>query len=102
MRPAAQIQASIELLEQIDANRRPADRVLAHYFKQRRYIGAKDKKAIAELFYAVVRERLSLEFLLKQVSLEASPRLLIAAHLSAQGTNLEQVLGYTKLWGCAI
>lgn len=90
MQPAAQIQASIELLEKLTENRRPADRVLAHYFKQRRYIGAKDKKAIAEQFYAVVRTKMSLEYLLKQVSLDASPRLLVAANLVLEGTDLSQ------------
>jgi len=43
MRPPAQIQAAIELLEQIETERRPADRMLSAYYRAHRYIGSKDK-----------------------------------------------------------
>ena len=59
MTPAARVQASIELLEQvIDAARRegaPADRLISAYFKQRRYAGSKDRRAVRELVYRAIR-----------------------------------------------
>ena len=59
MTPAARVQAAIELLDQIiDAARRkgaPADRLIAAYFKQRRYAGSKDRRAVRELVYGAVR-----------------------------------------------
>jgi 16S rRNA (cytosine967-C5)-methyltransferase len=59
MTPAARIQAAIELLDQIIAaastNGPPADRVLSEGFRQRRYAGSKDRRAIRELVYGAIR-----------------------------------------------
>ncbi|HSG34071.1 MAG TPA: RsmB/NOP family class I SAM-dependent RNA methyltransferase [Sphingomonadaceae bacterium] len=59
MTPAARVQAAIELLDQIIAAARdngpPADRILAEGFRQRRYAGSKDRRAIRELVYAAIR-----------------------------------------------
>ncbi|MFL0356422.1 RsmB/NOP family class I SAM-dependent RNA methyltransferase [Erythrobacter sp. GH1-10] len=59
MTPAARVQAAIELLDQvIDAAKRegaPADRLIAAYFKQRRYAGSKDRRAVRELVYRAIR-----------------------------------------------
>lgn len=59
MTPAARVQAAIELLDQIidaaKAKGAPADRLIASYFKQRRYAGSKDRRAVRELVYAAVR-----------------------------------------------
>ncbi len=59
MRPSARVQAAIELLDSIiDAavnGGAPADRLIAEYFKQRRYAGSKDRRAVRELVYAAIR-----------------------------------------------
>jgi 16S rRNA (cytosine967-C5)-methyltransferase len=59
MTPAARVQAAIELLDQIITAARgkgaPADRLIADYFRQRRYAGSKDRRAVRELVYAVIR-----------------------------------------------
>lgn len=59
MTPAARVQAAVELLDAIIAAARdrgpPADRLIADYFKQRRYAGSKDRRAVRELVYAAVR-----------------------------------------------
>ncbi len=59
MRPAARVQAAIELLDTIiDCARRkaaPADRLISEYFKARRYAGSKDRRAIRELVYRAIR-----------------------------------------------
>lgn len=85
MRPPAHIQATIELLDQIEESRFPADRVMASYFRSRRYIGSKDKFAISEHFYSVLRQRLSLAYLLDQFEIEIDSRSLMAATLRLQG-----------------
>ena len=89
MKASAHIQACIELLDQIQHNTTPADRILAQYFKQRRYIGAKDKAAIAERFYTVLRNKLSYQYLLSVLALGEHSRLLVAAMLHTQGESLE-------------
>lgn len=47
MTPAARLQAVIDLLTEIDETPRPADAVMSAYFRNRRYIGSKDRTAIA-------------------------------------------------------
>lgn len=91
MRPAAHAQATIELLDLLSADGYPADRTMAQYFKQRRYIGSKDKKAVSGQFYAVLRNRLSLQYLLTEVGLQPSSRLLVAAYLRTLGQATEEV-----------
>ena len=59
MRPAARVQAAIELLDAVIAaacgNGPPADRLIAEGFRQRRYAGSKDRRAIRELVYGAIR-----------------------------------------------
>lgn len=59
MTPGARVQAAIELLDAIIEAARgggaPADRLIAAYFKARRYAGSKDRRAVRELVYRAVR-----------------------------------------------
>lgn len=59
MTPAARLAAVIELLDQILLNARDegasADVLIANYFRRRRYAGSKDRAAIREIVYDVVR-----------------------------------------------
>lgn len=59
MTPAARVQAAIELLDAIVHaacnNGPPADRLIAEGFRQRRYAGSKDRRAIRELVYGAIR-----------------------------------------------
>ena len=59
MTPAARVQTSIELLDAIieaaKAKGAPADRILAEWFRNNRFAGSKDRRAIRELVYDVIR-----------------------------------------------
>ncbi|MET0371907.1 MAG: RsmB/NOP family class I SAM-dependent RNA methyltransferase [Sphingobium sp.] len=59
MTPSARVQAAIELLDAIIASARDggpaADTLIARYFKERRYAGARDRRAVREYVYAAVR-----------------------------------------------
>lgn len=55
MTPAARIQAQIEVLGSILSGRAPADRVLGDYLRARRYVGSKDRRAIQDAVYGVLR-----------------------------------------------
>jgi len=96
MRPAAQVQATIELLDELTQTRTPADRLMAGYFKQRRYIGSKDKAAISEQFYSVLRQKLSLSYLLSELGLSAESRLLLAALHRSNGALLANIFNGEK------
>lgn len=59
MTPAARVQAAIELLDVIIPAARskgaPADRIIADYFRARRYAGSKDRRAVRDLVYQAIR-----------------------------------------------
>jgi 16S rRNA (cytosine967-C5)-methyltransferase len=59
MIPAARVQAAIELLDLIIPAARgkgaPADRIIADYFRARRYAGSKDRRAVRDLVYQAIR-----------------------------------------------
>jgi len=89
MRPAAQVQAAIELLSQSLTSQTPVDRLMAGYFRQRRYIGSKDKAVVSGYFYGVVRQRAQLEYLLTQNGLQISARHLMAAYLQLDESDID-------------
>src|SRR5215469_8375116 len=62
MTPGAQIEAAIGLLGEIEAGRGPADDIVANYFRRHRFAGAKDRGAISEHIYAVLRRRAALDW----------------------------------------
>jgi len=62
MTPGARIAAAIDLLETVTADPRPADRVANGFFRARRYMGSKDRRAVAELAYQVLRRRARLDW----------------------------------------
>jgi 16S rRNA (cytosine967-C5)-methyltransferase len=59
MTPAARVQAAIEILDLIIAaarnNGAPADRIIAEWFRTRRFAGSSDRRAVRELAYAAIR-----------------------------------------------
>ena len=59
MTPAARLQAAIEILDEVITSARedgpPADTIVTRYFKQRRYAGSKDRRAVRELVFRAIR-----------------------------------------------
>src|SRR3954469_11591965 len=59
MTPAARLQAAIEVLDEVIASARddgpPADSIVTRYFKQRRYAGSSDRRAVRELVFRAIR-----------------------------------------------
>ena len=59
MTPAARLQAAIEILDEVIRSARddgpPADSIVTRYFKQRRYAGSKDRRAVRELVFRAIR-----------------------------------------------
>ncbi|MBL8688560.1 MAG: rRNA cytosine-C5-methylase, partial [Rhodospirillaceae bacterium] len=67
MTPSARLAAAIEALGAIAADAAPpADRVLDRYFRDRRYIGSKDRQAIADRVFGVLRRRARLDWHLRE------------------------------------
>jgi len=85
MRPSARIAALIELSEQIEESiaigGAPADILVGNYFRARRYAGSKDRRAISEMAYGVLRQRELLLWTLGETGAEPTARNLILSYL---------------------
>jgi 16S rRNA (cytosine967-C5)-methyltransferase len=63
------------------ARRRPADAVAADFFRERRFIGGGDRRAVSETAWGVVRQRLRLDWHLARLGMAPTPRLLVLAQM---------------------
>jgi 16S rRNA (cytosine967-C5)-methyltransferase len=92
MTPSARIAAAIELLALVEAaGRKPADAVANAFFRDRRFIGSGDRRAVSERVWGVMRARRRLAWWLGHVEAEATPRLLVAASLVLEGWAVDGV-----------
>ncbi len=89
MTPGARIAAVIALLEEIARGRTPADRALAGYVRTRRYIGAKDRRAIGDTLFAVLRRVVPIDHALAPATPTA--RLRAARYLAEQGEDPDRI-----------
>jgi 16S rRNA (cytosine967-C5)-methyltransferase len=69
MTPGARIEAAIDLLGKIEAAHEPAERIVGAYMRGHRYIGAKDRRAIGDRVYDVLRHRARLDWWLERSGL---------------------------------
>jgi 16S rRNA (cytosine967-C5)-methyltransferase len=95
MTPGARIQAAIDLLDAIAAGRGAADDIVGNYFRRHRFAGVKDRGAISEHIYAVLRQRAVLDWWIDRIgrgelALDARRRLL-AALVLVQGWAPAQI-----------
>ena len=75
----------MEILDALGATAQPADRFLRDWFRKRRYAGSKDRAAIAERVFAILRHRYSLAWRMGG----GDPRRLVIASLLAEGEDAE-------------
>jgi len=87
MTPAARIQATIEILEGMSASGLPADRFIRDWFRTRRYAGAKDRAAVAERVYDVMRHRASYAWRMQS----EAPRALAIASVLSEGADADEL-----------
>jgi 16S rRNA (cytosine967-C5)-methyltransferase len=83
MTPGARIKAVIDVLEIILSAKSPADQQITNYFRNHRYIGSTDRRAIAERTYQVLRQFQHLNWLSQTLTKQddAPTHLLVALHL---------------------
>ena len=92
MTPAARLAAAIELLAAVEAlPRKPADAVANDFFRNRRFIGSGDRRAVSDRTWRVLRARRRLAWWLERAGAAMIPRLLIAASLLLEGWTLDGV-----------
>ncbi|MGZ3305729.1 MAG: RsmB/NOP family class I SAM-dependent RNA methyltransferase [Asticcacaulis sp.] len=88
MTPAARLQAAAEVLDQINGGRAPAESVLKDWGRANRYAGSKDRRAIADKVYQVLRARERLGHLMDAGTGRA---LVIGALHMLDGLSLEAI-----------
>ena len=71
----------VELLEEIAHQERPADLVAGAFLRARRYIGAKDRRAISDRLWGILRRRARIDWILEQCRVESSARRRLLADL---------------------
>jgi len=96
MTPAGRIQAAIELLAAVEAEaRRPADAIANDFFRARRYIGGGDRRAIGELAWGAIRQKLRLDWQLARHGVRPTPRLVVIAQLLlVEGWSPQKLAGH--------
>lgn len=92
MTPSARLSASIDLLAAMEAApRKPADAIANSFFRERRYIGGGDRRAISALVWDVMRGWRRLGWWLEQQGQKPTPRLLAGAQLLFDGMSVQDV-----------
>ncbi|MEJ0024457.1 MAG: RsmB/NOP family class I SAM-dependent RNA methyltransferase [Rhizomicrobium sp.] len=83
MRPAARLQAAIDILTALETTDQPADRLIRDYFRARRYAGSKDRAAVAERVFSILRHRVSLAWTMQ----DDTPRALALGSVARDGED---------------
>lgn len=88
MKAASRIQAAIDILDKMIDSRIPMDNTIRDYMVNRRYIGSKDRKAVVEHVYRIIRHYAKLNWLLQQAGVLPTPRNFVIADLSWHGQDM--------------
>ena len=92
MTPAGRIAAAIELLDSINKTpRKPADAVANDYFRNRRFIGSGDRRAVSDRVWRALRLQRRLTWWLARGRMAPTARMLVAASLLTEGWTLDGV-----------
>ena len=83
MTPGARLSAAIEILDSIEQSKTAAESIVRAYFRSRRYAGSKDRRAIGERVYAVIRHRARIDWWIAGAAgdLEPGSRIRVLASL---------------------
>ena len=81
MRDDARIQSAIDLVQNILDDARPADNVVRFFFKNNRYIGAKDRRHVRDIAYACMRYYFRLTWWCETLSLPVDARSFVLLYL---------------------
>jgi 16S rRNA (cytosine967-C5)-methyltransferase len=92
MTPTARVQDTVDLIDKILISPKPADGVVLAFFRGRKFVGAKDRRAISDAAWRIQRHRARLMWMLGTG--EPNARLLVIADLiSNEGMNVDRVAG---------
>ena len=81
MTPGARVSAAIEILDLLEETQEATNVVINSYFRKRRYAGSKDRRAVTNRTYDVLRHLARLDWLIEKADLEVSSRLRLIASI---------------------
>lgn len=84
MTPGARVAAAIDILDKV-AGGSAADRTVEAYFRARRYAGSKDRRAISDLVFDVLRARAGLVWRIERAGGPVTSRSLALGQILASG-----------------
>ncbi|WP_127088253.1 RsmB/NOP family class I SAM-dependent RNA methyltransferase [Aquabacter cavernae] len=85
MTPSARLQATLELMHEVDSVVRPADAVISAWFRANRHLSDKDRGFIVELIYGLLRHHARLGWWLEKHGRPDVPRNRLLAWLALDG-----------------
>ena len=92
MTPAARLQAALDLMEDVDSLSRPVDAVVSAWLRGQRKMDDRDRGAILELLYQILRHRARLGWWLDRLGRDDRPRnRMLAWLLLAEGRTPDQI-----------
>ncbi|MCE2563986.1 RsmB/NOP family class I SAM-dependent RNA methyltransferase [Komagataeibacter sp. FNDCF1] len=90
MTPSARLSAAIDLLAAMEATpRRPADALANAFFRERRYIGGGDRRAISARIWRVLRHWRRLHWWIERAGGQVTPRTLVLAMMALEPDSRE-------------
>lgn len=92
MREAARISSAIDLLARINAGRIPMDNTIRDFMAARRFIGSKDRTAIVERVYRIMRTHARLGWWIEQGKIQDTSRARVLADLMLNEGATEEEL----------
>src|SRR3982751_3780250 len=93
MHPTALLDLATDLLRDVLRFEQPADAVVSAFFRKPRALGVRERHALAETVYAVLRERLLLQHLARMSDSGALERRLAILAWQGSDTFLRGALG---------
>lgn len=89
MTPGARLCAAIEIAAEIDDGAAASDSIVETYFRRRRYAGSKDRRAIGERVYGLIRRHARLNWWIERTGSALTPnaRLRVIADLALNDKN---------------
>jgi 16S rRNA (cytosine967-C5)-methyltransferase len=85
--PAARLQATLDLMHEVDSIARPADAIVSAWFRSRRYISDRDRGYISDLLYTLLRHHARLGWWLTKHGRQPAPRNRLLAWLALDGSK---------------
>jgi 16S rRNA (cytosine967-C5)-methyltransferase len=95
MKPAARIASAIDLMMRIEASPIPMDNTIREFMATRRFIGSKDRTAIVERVYRIMRSYARLGWWIEQAAVKRSATTLVLADLILQENPDDEFLAQT-------